>query len=258
MNPLNRYDAIMKRLFDEKSVSVQELSKELRVTSKTIREDLAKLEEKGLLVRVHGGAVLAENDLVSMMVSSGTSAQSVEKMDIAELAVSFIEDDDIVALDGGTTTLEIARWMPNRPTTVITNDLFIIGELAKKDQIRLVVPGGYRVRNMLTGPGVAEAVREFNIRKAFIAATGVHPDYGLSVYTGDFIDFKRVLVETADVVFCVAEHSKFDRYALRTFAALSEIDAILTDRGLTETAGKPYRDAGIRVMAASGKRSPKP
>ncbi|GJM79468.1 hypothetical protein HMSSN139_19640 [Paenibacillus sp. HMSSN-139] len=68
-------------------------------------------------------------------------------------------------MDGGSTTLEMARRLENRSLTVVTNDVYIISELAAKDQIRLVVPGGYRVRNMLAGPESAAYVRQLNIQK---------------------------------------------------------------------------------------------
>ncbi|MCM3702139.1 DeoR/GlpR family DNA-binding transcription regulator [Paenibacillus macerans] len=248
MSQIRRYEKIMEILLTNKEVTVAELSETLGVTGKTIREDLAKLEEQGLLVRVHGGAVLAQGDQFGILPSREPLAKHAEeKAEIARKALLHIEADDIIALDGGSTTLEIARRLDNRPLTVITNDVYIIGELAVKDQIRLVVPGGYRVRNMLAGPEAAAYVKQLNIQKAFISATGIHPEHGLSIYTGDLIGLKRAMIETARETIAVMNHQKFGQTALRTFASLKELSRIITDGGLSADTARRYEHTGIII-----------
>src|SRR5690606_32132626 len=144
MSPIRRHEKIMEVLLTNKEVTVAELSDKLGVTGKTIREDLTRLEEQGLIVRVHGGAVLAQSDQFGILPSKEPLTKHAdEKADIASRALLHIKPNDIIALDGGSTTLEIARRLSNEPITVITNDVYIISELAVKDNIRLVVPGGY-------------------------------------------------------------------------------------------------------------------
>ncbi|AWB45496.1 DeoR/GlpR transcriptional regulator [Paenibacillus sp. CAA11] len=248
MNPIRRYEKIMEAMLAEKEVTVAELSERLQVTGKTIREDLTKLEEQGLVVRVHGGAILADSDQFGMLSGKDRLVKHAEeKSEIAEAAMRFIGQGDIVALDGGSTTLEIARRLGDSPLTVITNDVYIISELAPKEQIRLVVPGGYRVRNMLAGPEAVSYIRKLNIQKAFISSTGVHSEHGLSVYTGDLIDFKRALIETAAERYAVVDHHKFGQTALRTFASLSELDALITDRKLSPETAELFAQEGVRI-----------
>ncbi|WP_276354954.1 DeoR/GlpR family DNA-binding transcription regulator [Cohnella caldifontis] len=249
MNSLQRYEKIMELLLAESQVTVAELSERLDVTGKTIREDLAKLEEKGLLRRVHGGAMLAQADQLGILsLRNPVSRHAAEKAEVAKLAVSLIEPNDIVALDGGTTTQEIARHLPNQPMTVVTNDVIVISELARKDLIRLVVPGGYRVRNMLTGSEAVAYIRKLNIHKAFLTATGVHPDSGFTIYTGEFHEIKRAWLETAQTSYVVADHHKFGQGALFTFAKLTEVEAILTDSGITEDTKAQYQNAGVKLL----------
>lgn len=241
----------MEQLLSQKEVTVAELSERLQVTGKTIRDDLAKLEERGLLVRIHGGAVLAQSDQLGILPAKEPVARNgAEKAEIAAAALRLIEPGDTIALDGGSTTLELARQLPNEPLTVVTNDVYVIGELAKKPDIRLVVPGGYRVRNMLAGPEAVRVVRGLNLQKAFLSATGVHAEYGFSIYTGDLVDFKRALVETARSRYVLADRHKFGRVALRTFAALDEVDAVLTDSGLDASVAAAYEAAGARLVRA--------
>ncbi len=248
MNPIRRHEMIMEVMLNQKDVTVNELSEKLQVSGKTIREDLSKLEEQGLIMRVHGGAVLAQSDQFGILpVRTPLDKYSDEKTEIALRAITHIEEDDIIALDGGSTTLEIARRLDNMPLTVVTNDVYIISELVPKDNIRLVVPGGYRVRNMLAGPEAVAYVQKLNIQKAFLSATAVHIEHGLSIYTGDLIDFKQALVTTARKVFAACDHHKFGHTALRTFASLQEVDVLLTDSGLIPETVEQFRSAGINI-----------
>jgi len=251
MNPILRHEKIMEALLTNKEVTVAELSEILKVTGKTIREDLTKLEEQGLIRRVHGGAVLAQADQFGILPSKEPISKNTEiKKNIAQAALHRILPGDIIALDGGSTTLEIARLLPNQPYTVITNDVYIISELSKKDKINLVVPGGYRVRNILTGPEAVSYVKQLNIQKAFISATGIHLEHGLSVYTGELLAFKRALIDTARETIAVADHHKFGQTALRTFARLEELHGLITDDGLPEAVLAEYRKAGIPIELA--------
>jgi DeoR family transcriptional regulator, fructose operon transcriptional repressor len=248
MNAIRRYEKIMEVLLAKREVTVIELSEQLAVSGKTIREDLGKLEEQKLLMRVHGGAILAQNEQLGILSARVVNAKHLaEKQEIAVRALNYIQPGDVIALDGGSTTLEIARALDNKPLTVITNDLFIISELAKKDQIQLVVPGGYRIRNMLAGNEAVAYLRRLNVQKAFLSATAVHLEFGLSIYTGDIIAFKQALVETAQTTYAVVDHYKFGQCALRTFAALSEIAMILTDSGLSAETAETYRQAGVKL-----------
>ncbi|MCL9662389.1 DeoR/GlpR family DNA-binding transcription regulator [Paenibacillus hunanensis] len=251
MSALKRHERIMEILIASQEITVGELSDTLHVTGKTIREDLAKLEEMGLLVRVHGGAVLAQNDQYGILSGQGTNTKHMpEKSEIAERALHYIQPGDIIALDGGSTTLEIARRLPSMPLTVVTNDLFILSELARKEQVRLVVPGGERNRNMLVSSQAIEYVRGLNIHKAFVSSTALHPEFGLSIYTGDLVPFKKALVDTAQKVYGVIDHQKFGQFALWTFATCSELDMIITDSGLSSEHAKHFQQAGIPLDQA--------
>lgn len=246
MSVIKRHERIMELLIASQEITVGELSDTLNVTGKTIREDLAKLEEMGLLVRVHGGAVLAQNDQYGILSGQGVNTKHMrEKAEIAEHALQYIQPNDIIALDGGSTTLEIARRLPVIPLTVVTNDLFIISELSRREQIRLVVPGGERNRNMLISSQAIEYLRGLNIHKAFVSSTALHPEFGLSIYTGDLVPFKKALVETAQKVYGVVDHQKFGQFALWTFASCAEMDKIITDSGLSKEQSDQFRKAGI-------------
>lgn len=248
MTTVKRHEKIMSLLLQERSVTVSELSELLQVTGKTIREDLEKLEEKGLLVRVRGGAVLADEDDFGLLPVKTPNVKNLkEKTQAAKQALTHIAEGDIIALDGGSTTLEIAKLLPNQPLTVIANDIFIISELAYKDRIRLVVPGGVRERNLLIGQDAVQVVAQLNIAKAFISATAIHPEYGLTTYTSTATEMKQAMIRQATDVYCVADHTKFGKYALMTFASVSEIGTFITDSGLSEEIRKQFAALGMTI-----------
>ncbi len=252
MLAVSRQRLIMEKLQEDGAVKVSELSELLQVSEKTIREDLEKLEKKGLLKRIHGGAVLAENNGIHLPPppAAQASIRFHEKEAIAEKAVTYIQEGDIIALDGGSTTLRIAVRLRNEPLTVVTNDVMIIRELAVHDRIRLVVPGGYRHRNLLTMQGNWDWLRKLNIHKLFLSATGIHMEYGLTIFTEEHVALKQLLLECSKEVFCVADHSKFDKGALLTFAELNQIDTIITDYGLAPEIAERYRKQGIQLEIA--------
>ena len=254
-----RHRRIIEILEQSGAVKVSELSEQFQVTEKTIREDLEKLEEKRLLKRTHGGAVLEQGSEDSILpLQFPNSKREREKEAIAELALTLIEENDIIALDAGSSTLQLARMLPNKPVTVLTNDLLIIRELALKDQVRLVVPGGYRHNNLLIGEDTQEWIKRLNVHKLFLSTTGVHAEYGLTIFTEELSKLKKLYLESAKQVYCLADHSKFDKGALITFAELKEIDLLITDEEINSDVAAKYEALGVKIMKAplppSGKR----
>ncbi|RXZ83519.1 DeoR/GlpR transcriptional regulator [Paenibacillaceae bacterium] len=246
-----RHRNIIERLEQNGSVKVSELSDWFQVTEKTIREDLEKLEEKGLLRRIHGGAMLkpeGEDSILPLQLPNSKHGQ--EKAAIAEHAIKLIEPDDIIALDAGSTMLEIARRIKNIPLTVLTNDLLIIRELTLKDQIRLIVPGGSRHHNLLIGGAEQQWISRLNVHKLFLSTTGIHPEYGLTIFTEELAKLKKVFIACSKVVYCAADHSKFDKGALITFADLSEVDYFITDDGLEPAVARKYEEQAVKLLRA--------
>ncbi|MEX2414505.1 MAG: DeoR/GlpR family DNA-binding transcription regulator [Paenibacillaceae bacterium] len=249
MLSINRHEKIVEWLGQNRSVKVSDLSKQLNVTEKTIREDLEKLENMGLLKRIHGGAVLSgDGNSALLPISSNDTRNGLWKKEIARSAIQYIEQRDIIALDGGSTTLEIARLLENMPLTVITNDLFIISELVKKENIQLVVPGGYRNRNYLISTEAISFMEKLNIKKVFLSATAVDLEYGLSVFTSAQIEQKQAMIRCAAEVYAVVDHSKFDKCALMTIAPLSVLKLIITDDGLNSDVIRKYEAHGIHIV----------
>lgn len=249
MSAIKRHEQILEILITDKEATVARLSEELKVSGKTIREDLEKLEKKGLLKRFHGGAVLANEGFAGLFPNDLPNSKNEDaKAVAAKRALELVKPEEVIALDGGSTTLAMAKLLENMPITVITNDLFIIAELIRKELIRLVVPGGYRNRNQLINENFASIIGNMNIQKAFISATGIHEEYGLTVFTQAIVGQKRAIMQAAAECYCVADHTKFNQCALLTFAEPKELEAIVTDPGLPEETFRLYTDRGIQLI----------
>lgn len=248
-----RHKLILEQLQSEGFVKVSELSQQFNVTEKTIREDLIKLEKKQWLKRIHGGAVFVESsEQPDFALKLPNTVNQSEKQQIADYVVShMIEAHDIIALDSGSTTLEIVKRLDNMPLTIISNDLLIIREVMAKDQMKLIVPGGYSRHNLLIPSNPIEWIKEINIYKLFLSTSGIHPSYGLSIFSHEQLAVKKSFIQASKEVICVADHSKFGRGALHTFAELEQINCFVTDSGLAPEMAEQMKQAGAALIISN-------
>jgi Transcriptional regulators of sugar metabolism len=177
-----RKKEILSAISDKGNVKVSELSKAYNVSEVTIRKDLQELEEEGLVKRVHGGAVLDHSIKFEPTFSEKADKFINEKSIIGKAAAALIEDGDTIALDAGTTTLQVAKHITARNLTVVTNSLDIAVELAEKQNIEVIVVGGIlRLETRaLVGPVADMALDNIRVDKAFVGTNGISLNYGLT------------------------------------------------------------------------------
>ncbi|WP_159617271.1 DeoR/GlpR family DNA-binding transcription regulator [Arthrobacter zhaoguopingii] len=239
----------------EGRVSVTDLSERFSITAETVRRDLALLEKDGVLRRVHGGAVA--RDSASTRESSIESRQSqyrAEKQRIAKAALDMVPSTGSVILDAGTTTGALAALLATESRTdltVITHSV-PIAHLISGSSVHLELIGG-RVR-ALTSAGVgSSAVAAFSRLRAdvaFIGANGVAEHFGLSTPDTDEAAVKTAIVRSARRVVLLADSSKFGEESLVSFAALEEIDAVITDSTPGGALAAALARAQVEVVSA--------
>jgi len=231
--------------------SVADLSLAYGVSEVTIRTDLQMLAEQGLLVRTHGGAIPAGRLSPELSLALRRQQQTLAKDHIGEAGAALIEDGDAVYLDTSSTALAIARHLTHhRHVTVITNSIAIVQELIDYPHLVVVVPGG-RLRAetaSLIGVDGLDFVRRFNIQKGFFGAHGLTVDEGLTDVSVDEADVKRVLVGLCRQVVAVLDATKWGRVGLASFAALDQIDTIITDQSAPPAQVAAVRAAGVDVL----------
>lgn len=249
MIPVERQKAIIGVLRDAGSASITDLATLLEVSHMTVRRDIHALEQAGRVTSVTGGVTLPERLAFDQSHAAKTELRPAEKRAIAEEAVAMVRDGDLVFLDAGTTTLAIAERLADRVgLTFVTNDLAIAVLLSERSTCELYVAAGAVDRANLSTEGdmVAAAIAEFNIDIAFLS-TPAFDLRGASVPSGPKKVVKQALAAHATRTILVTDSTKYGRVAALRTVALSELDALITDTGLPESAVDAIRDAGVRL-----------
>lgn len=234
MLAVERRNRILESLEINQAITVSELCILLEASEATIRRDLTLLETEGKLERTHGGALVNETRLnTEDLISQKETLLREEKAYIAHKAFETLVDGDSIILDGGTTTYELAKLIgkSNLKLTVISNSTIVFKELNMNPNLDLIIVGGKVRTNTLAavGPIAQESFKRFNVEKVFLGTNGVSIDAGLTTTDLDEAMIKSSMIQCAKTRILLADHSKFNKVYLNTFASLSMIDMIITD-----------------------------
>jgi DeoR family fructose operon transcriptional repressor len=231
--PEERQQAIAALVAERGRVAVTAVAEEFGVTTETVRRDLAVLERSGLLRRVHGGAVPAGTlTLVEPGLGERHGTRSEAKRAIAAAALDLLpRSDGSIALDGGTTTAALADLLPDRRLLVVTSSVPIAARLAATSGINLHLLGG-RVRGVTqcaVGETTVQALADLRVDVAFLGANGISSRHGFTTPDEAEASVKRAMVRAGQRVIVLADSSKLDREHLVRFAALDDVDVLVTD-----------------------------
>lgn len=226
-----RQHEILTTLSTAGAVRVTELAKALGVTEETIRRDLEKLDRAGRLLRTHGGALPVTQGMLDVPFHVRRSAQHAAKASIAGVALQHVAENDVIALDASSTAHELALVLPNIPLTVVTNALPAAGVLLPRENISVFCTGGF-----LHGPSrswvgsvAEEALAGININRFFLSSNGLDAQRGLSEIDEPQARVKRRMIDLAQEVILLVDHTKLGRRAAVHLADLSAVDRIITD-----------------------------
>lgn len=232
-------------------IALQDLAREVQVSESTLRRDLDFWHQQGLLRRTHGGAIYVGDNGTLPALDERTSRQLEEKQAVAATAAARIQDGETVLLDGGTTTLEVARLLVGRPLQIVTNSLPIANLFAARAETDLVLLGGYvypRTGVALGAPAV-RMMEDLHVHQTILSVGGLD-ERGLYNSNLLLVDCERQMMRCADEVCVVADHTKVGRSALAFLCAWSEIDTLIIDPTLTEPQTKLLAETGVRVILA--------
>lgn len=235
MLPHQRRNKILALLREDGHAKVVDLCRIFKVTEPTIRQDLAKLEEDGAIVREHGGAYVKNIESFAKELVLHNRSNLEAKARIAQKAISFIHNGDTIILDSGSTTTEIAKLLTEyTQLTVITNALNIALILGANPGINLIVTGGeFKAPTIsLTGQKAADFFNGIHVDKLFLATAGISLKSGLTYPSISDICVKRAMIEAADRVYLVADSTKLGQNSFASMGALSLIDYLITDAGI--------------------------
>ncbi|MBO5600982.1 MAG: DeoR/GlpR transcriptional regulator [Prevotella sp.] len=242
---------ILELIREDGHAKVQQLSKIFGVTEVTIRQDLEMLDQLGYIQREHGGAFLKDVGSFAKTGKLFNQTRMDEKREIARKAVAFIHENDIIILDSGSTTTEIAKLLLNyKNLTVITNALNIALILGENPGINLVVTGGeFKAPTLsLTGQMSADIIKTLHANKLFLATAGISADLQLTYPSLSDLVVKQSMIESSDQVFLVADSSKIGVSAFASLGPVTLANFFITDSMITEEQLEKMKESGINIL----------
>lgn len=248
-----RKQKILDMIKHNEKVTVAQLCKHFNMSGATIRNDLRELENCGLLKRTHGGAIANTKSGFEPITKEKEQESVGEKQSIARAALELIEDGDIIILDTGTTTLELARQLgARRNLTVITNDLQIALWLEEIHDAAILFIGGFVKKQFHCTVGLtgSDMLSGLNADKAFMGTNGLTVTKGATTPDISQGEMKRAMTSIANKVILLCDSNKVGRKSFYQFASIEEIDTIVTD-GSIEPLLKEELDAeGLEIIIA--------
>ncbi|GAA0346344.1 DeoR/GlpR family DNA-binding transcription regulator [Oceanobacillus sp. FSL W7-1293] len=236
MLPVERQKKIIDLLTVKKVLKMPELREEMGISIDTLRRDISALAEQGKIKKIYGGVKLAEPKFGEVSMEERMISHLEEKTAIAKTCDEHIEDGDCIYLDSGSTTYQIARYIKEkRNLTVITNSVPVILELMNSN-VELIVIGG-KVRKNERSVVTYDYLFNFhqlNIQKAFICASGITMEKGISDYNVEEALARKKIIDISHEVYVAADSSKFGRNVTVNIAGLDEIDYVVTDQKARE------------------------
>jgi DeoR family fructose operon transcriptional repressor len=243
---------LVQELNDKGYIQVTESAEKFEVSSVTIRRDLSTLENEGLCLRKRGGAVRTSQG-VTFEPSYDVKRMrfTEEKMRIAEEASKLVDEGDTLILDAGSTTYALSlKLLHKQRITAVTNDLQIAVRLAASPNINLICTGGSARPNVfsLQGSQTEAFIKNLRVEKTFLGADAIHADGTISNVNIDEVPIKQAMIKAANQVILLTDSSKFEKSGFAKVCGLSQIDMIITDRGLSPEKLEMIRSKEIPVV----------
>jgi len=249
-----RQQRVLTELAQRGRVEAAALAAQLEVSTESIRKDLATLEERGLLTRVHGGAIPVRQLTFEPLIGQRTE-HSAEKLAIATAALAHVDPAASVLIDAGSTTAALAALMPSDHTGLVcTNSLPIALTLAERGITGLHILGGAVRRRTLAGVGrtTLDGLAAVNVDVAFLGTNGISLTRGLTTPDEDEALVKNRMLATARRRILLADSAKFGLESLCQHATLSDIDVLITDAGVSQRDVEHLTAQGVEVQIAGG------
>lgn len=214
-------------------VKTSDLSNMFSVSEMTILRDLEILEQQGILKRVYGGAVNLKNPIKEVSIILRKQINTKEKNIIAERAAKLVSNGESIFLDSSTTAFALSKKLGAKTgLTVITNGLELVNELKNNSSINLFCPGGELQLSTMSfiGTSAEDYLKGLYVDKAFVSASGVSLQSGITVENAVQAAIKKIMLKNALSRVILVDSSKFDVVRLSKVCALEEVNTIVTDR----------------------------
>ncbi len=230
-------------------ISLHELVERIGASESTVRRDLEHLDGIGQIRRTRGGAAYIGESLTTF--EDRRSDALPQKKQIAKAAAELIQPGEAILLDGGTTTLEVAKQLIGKSLLVVTNSLPIVNLLAGQPQIELMVIGGYLYpkTGVALGPMAVAALSNVHVRRLIMSVGGI-TEKGLFNRNALLVTTERQMIEAAEEVVVVSDSEKLGHSALAHLCPLDVVDRLVVDSGITPEWRNTIQQAGVELTVA--------
>ena len=243
-----RQALILNKLHASGKVVVSQLAVELNVSEDTIRRDLLDLDQKGQVKRVFGGALPLEQPVINYFDRETTEVELKQRL--AEKALGFLEQDQLVAIDGSSTNLQLAKNIPSTlRLTVLTNSYSIAHALSMKEQVNVILLGGRLLKESLMSVGEVAAAQAdlYHPDLCFAGVYAIHPEYVMTIPYPDEVSLKRRLIENSNRVISLVSPIKLNTVSRYRVCGIEAFTTLVTENVPEEIAGS-YRNRGLDVF----------
>ncbi len=246
-----RKEKILELLEENGSVAVTELSKLFEVSEVTVRNYLDDLESKGLLTRVHGGAVSSYKPYYNMNLNQRMKANQSKKKEIAEKVAPLIQNNDTIMINSGTTSLLTFRALPtDYHLTIVTNSIAIALEAANIPNFNIILVGGSvnTTYQFTYGFDAVSLLKNYHADKLILSVDGIDIKNGFTTYYDKESSIAKTMIEQSETRIVVADTSKFKRTAFTKISDLTVANYIITNSSLQNELYEELTALGITVL----------
>jgi DeoR family glycerol-3-phosphate regulon repressor len=253
MTPNPRQTRLLEEVRVHGSASIEALATQLDVTLQTVRRDVQRLSEAGLVARFHGGVRLPQSTTENIAYRQRQALNAQEKTQIAKAIASRVPNDCSLFLNIGTTIEAVARELAQHSgLSIITNNLNVATIMSDYANCEVIVTGGV-VRGLdrgIIGEMTVEFIRQFKVDIGLIGISGIETDGTLRDFDYREVQVARAIIQHSREVWVAADHSKFNRPAMVQVAQLKDIDMLFTDRPLIDHFPDLMAHAGVECVVA--------
>lgn len=247
MYTVERQQHILQFIRNNKVVKLVTLTKEFNVSMETIRRDIQQLVQEKKIEKFYGGVKYIEP--VEGLMDNRLTQQLTEKIAIAKACASLVDNGDCIFIDSGSTTYQMTPFLLGKEKlTVVTNSLPVAFDLIDSN-IEVMIIGG-RVRHSEKSVISNDFLFRFdhlNINKAFICASGVTLEKGISDFSLEEAMTRKQLINISQTVYVATDSTKFNKDVAIQVCPLDEVNMILTDNGLPKETLHQFTEAGIQL-----------
>lgn len=262
MHSAQREKVILDLIRQHGFVSFRDLDRQLDVSPATLRRDLVRLAKEGQIARVRGGAKLLDTEADSAIAISDRLAgvpfhenikkMRLEKQAIGKTAAGLCEQGSAVMIDGGSTTLQMCRHLQGKGLQVLTNSLHIVAALLPQSDARVHVPGGtvFQEQNIILSVANDDLMPSIDAPQLFLGAAAIGKR-GITQADHILVEAERRLIDRAEEVILLVDHSKFRSSTGNVVCDLSQIDKVITDDGIDHAHIDMLEAAGVDLIIAT-------